>query len=114
MLGEALAGRSPVDGGWWAELDVPRTDVVTVPSGQVVGVVSYAARPRDEAGLILWLHCREENRHGEDQAVAEALVAHALPELGPRRVYAFEFASALTLGLVRAAGAPPPGDPKGT
>ncbi|HWR46460.1 MAG TPA: GNAT family N-acetyltransferase [Pseudonocardiaceae bacterium] len=104
MLGEALAGRSPVDGGWWAELDVPRTDVVTIPSGQVVGVVSYATRPSDEAGLILWLHCRDENRreedrHGEHQAVAEALVAHVLAELEPRTVYAFEFASALTLGL---------------
>ncbi|MGH3800567.1 MAG: GNAT family N-acetyltransferase [Pseudonocardiaceae bacterium] len=104
MFAEALAGCSPVDSGWWAELDVPRTDVLTVPSGRVVGVVSYATRPRDEAGLILWLHGRNENgrnenRHEEDQTVTEALVAHALAELGPRTVYAFEFASALTLGL---------------
>ncbi len=104
MLAEALAGRSLVDSGWWAELDIPRTDVVTVPSGQVVGMVSYATRPNDLAGIILWLHCRDvnrrdENRHDEDSTVAEALVAHTLAELGSRPVYAFEFASALTLGL---------------
>ncbi|MGH3909056.1 MAG: GNAT family N-acetyltransferase [Pseudonocardiaceae bacterium] len=93
MLAEALAGRSPVDSGWWAELDVPRTDVLTSPTGQVVGVVSYAIRPGDGAGLILWLHCHER------QTVAEALFAHALGEFGPRTVYAFEFASALSLGL---------------
>ncbi len=99
MLTEALAGRSTVDSGWWAELDVPRTDVVTVSTGRVVGVVSYATRPNDLAGLILWLHCRDENRRDEDSTIAEALVAHTLAELGPRPVYAFEFASALTLGL---------------
>jgi hypothetical protein len=47
MLAEALAGRSPVDGGWWAELDNILTDVVHDPSGQVRGVVSYAAHPGD-------------------------------------------------------------------
>ncbi len=66
---------------------------------RVVGVVSYATRPGDEAGLILWLHCRNENRREENRPAAEALVAHALAKLGPRTVYAFEFASALTLGL---------------
>lgn len=50
MLAEALAGRSPVDGGWWAELDSPRTDVVHDADGQVLGVVSYALRRRDGAG----------------------------------------------------------------
>ncbi|HKR50234.1 MAG TPA: GNAT family N-acetyltransferase [Pseudonocardiaceae bacterium] len=99
MLDEALAGRSPVDGGWWAELDVPRTDVLTIPTGRVVGVVSYATRPSDKSGLILWLHCRHDNQHEEDQTVTEASVAHALTELGPHTVYAFEFASALTHGL---------------
>ncbi|MGH3695542.1 MAG: GNAT family N-acetyltransferase [Pseudonocardiaceae bacterium] len=99
MLVEALAGRSPVDSGWWAELDIPRTDVVTVPTGQVVGVVSYATRPHDLAGLILWMHCREQNRHAEDRTVADALIAHTLAGLEARPVYAFEFASALTLGL---------------
>jgi ribosomal protein S18 acetylase RimI-like enzyme len=94
MLAEALAGRSPVDGGWWAELDNVLTDVVHDPSGRVRGVVSYAKRPGDGAGLILWLHAEEE-----DQAVAEALVGHALGRLGPRTVHAFEFACALTLGL---------------
>ncbi|GHE13831.1 GNAT family N-acetyltransferase [Streptomyces alanosinicus] len=93
MLAEALAGRSPVDGGWWAELDPPVTDVVHDGTGQVLGAVSYATRPGDGAGFLLWLHCRE------DAAVADALIAHALDRLGPRTVHAFEFASALTHGL---------------
>jgi ribosomal protein S18 acetylase RimI-like enzyme len=93
MLAEALAGRSPVDGGWWAELEAPVTEVLCDHGGQVLGVVSYAARPEDGAGLILWLHCRE------DQALAAALVGRALDRLRGRTVHAFEFASALGLGL---------------
>ncbi|KWX05866.1 hypothetical protein TH66_00585 [Carbonactinospora thermoautotrophica] len=94
MLGEAVAGRSTVDAGWWAELDPPRTEVLVDQAGRVAGVVSFAARPEDKAGLILWLHGRE------DPAMVAALVGHALAELGRRPVvYAFEFASALTLGL---------------
>ena len=94
MLAEALAGRSPVDGGWWAELDPPVTDVVHDGVGEVLGVVSYATRPSDGAGLILWLHCFED-----EETLAKALIARALDRLGPRTVYAFEFASALTHGL---------------
>lgn len=93
MLAEALVGRSTVDAGWWSELAAPTSDVACDAAGRVVGVVSYATRPSDGAGYILWLHGRE------DLAVAEALVAHALDRLGPRTVYAFEFASALSLGL---------------
>ncbi|MCZ7430149.1 GNAT family N-acetyltransferase [Streptomyces sp. WMMC1477] len=93
MLAEALAGRSPVDGGWWAELQSPVTEVICDETGPVLGAVSYALRSSDGAGFILWLHCRE------DQALAEALVARALERLGRRTVHAFEFASALTLGL---------------
>ncbi|WP_240110585.1 N-acetyltransferase [Streptomyces sp. MUM 203J] len=93
MLAEALVGRSTVDAGWWSELEAPATDVACDAVGRVEGVVSHATRPSDGAGYILWLHSRE------DLAVAEALVAHALDRLGPRTVYAFEFASALSLGL---------------
>src|SRR5690606_26664715 len=93
MLAEALAGRSQVDAGWWAELDAPFTDVVQDQTGAVLGVVSYAVRSSDGAGLLLWLHCREE------QQLAERLVDHVLDRLGARTVFAFEFASALTLGL---------------
>jgi ribosomal protein S18 acetylase RimI-like enzyme len=93
MLAETLAGRSPVDGGWWAELDPPCTVVVHDDADEVLGVASYATRPSDGAGLILWLHCLE------DQALAERLIASAFDALGPRTMFAFEFASALTLGL---------------
>ncbi|MET7718542.1 GNAT family N-acetyltransferase [Streptomyces sp. NPDC005407] len=94
MLSDALATRSPVDSGWWAELEPSHTDVVHDSVGKVLGVVSYSTRREDGAGLILWLHCRE------DETVAEALVEHALASLNsPRTMYGFEFASALTLGL---------------
>ncbi|MGW1520790.1 GNAT family N-acetyltransferase [Streptomyces sp. NPDC002287] len=93
MLAEALAGRSPVDGGWWAELETPVTEVICDETRRVLGAVSCATRPSDGAGFILWLHCHE------DPVLAEALIAHALDQLGQRTVHAFEFASALTLGL---------------
>lgn len=45
MLSEARSGRSPVDAGWWAELDAPGVDVTTDTTGRILGVVSYATRP---------------------------------------------------------------------
>jgi ribosomal protein S18 acetylase RimI-like enzyme len=93
MLREALAGRSWVDAGWWAELDPPLTDVLCDSLGGIAGVVSYARRPHDKAGLILWLHCRE------DPARAQSLVDHVVNALGTSTVHAFDFASALSLGL---------------
>ncbi|WP_267595490.1 GNAT family N-acetyltransferase [Carbonactinospora thermoautotrophica] len=93
MLAETLAGRSLVDACWWAEPDPPRTEVLVDPAGRVAGVVSYATRPRDQAGLVLWPHGRE------DPGVVEALLARALHQLGRRTGYAFDVARALTLGL---------------
>lgn len=93
MLTEALAGRSPIDAGWWAELTPPTTYVALDPRGHVVGVISWAQRPKDGTGLILWLHCRE------DAATADALIRHARTALGPSPVQAFQFATALTRGV---------------
>ena len=93
MLAEALEGRSSVDAGWWAELEKPAVQVAVDSSETVVGVVSYAVRPKDGTGLLLWLHCREDAR------TADTLISHVLAELGPREVHAFHFASALSLGL---------------
>ncbi|MFE0424981.1 GNAT family N-acetyltransferase [Streptomyces sp. NPDC058953] len=97
MLREALAGRSPQNGEWWEELAPPATDVLCNPSGTVAGVVSYAVRPGDGAGFILWLHCADDR-----YALLAALVEHALGALeadGPRTVCAFEISSALNYGL---------------
>jgi ribosomal protein S18 acetylase RimI-like enzyme len=80
-----------VDSSFWTELDPPVTEVLT--GDEVLGVISYAVRPSDQAGVILWLHCRE------DPAVAAALIAHALDRLAQRAIVAFDFASALSLGL---------------
>ncbi|MER7112306.1 GNAT family N-acetyltransferase [Streptomyces sp. NPDC000229] len=93
MLRQALQGRSPVDAGWWAELDTPTTQVAMDSTGAVVGAVSYAARPKDGMGQLLWLHCQER------PDVADALIHHTVTALAPRPVHAFHFASALSLGL---------------
>jgi ribosomal protein S18 acetylase RimI-like enzyme len=94
MLADALAGRSAIDSGWWEELRTPTTAVATDPNGAVLGVVSYAVRPHDRTGLILWMHCRE------NPAVARELIGHAAAALADcRALEAFQFASALTLGL---------------
>jgi GNAT superfamily N-acetyltransferase len=93
MLEQAVAGRSPVDAAWWAELDPPAVDVLEHKRGECVGVVSYATRSRDGAGLLLWLHSCEQPE------VVGALIDHGLAELGDRPVDAFDFATALSLGL---------------
>lgn len=95
MLQDALEGRSPVDAAWWAELDAPAAYVAVDGHDRVTGVISYALRPKDDTGLILWLHCRE------NRTVADALIGHALHALGSgsRPVHACDFASALTRGL---------------
>jgi GNAT superfamily N-acetyltransferase len=94
-LAQALAGRSSVDAGWWAELSDLRTDVALSPgSRSVLGVISYAHRVRDNAGVLLWLHTRE------DPAITQVLVRHVLARFGDRGVvHAFDFATALTTGL---------------
>nr|WP_267283454.1 hypothetical protein [Amycolatopsis methanolica] len=94
MLGEALAGRSPVDSSWWEELAAPRTAVAATSDGEVVGVVSFSTRSRDDAGVLLWLHARE------DRTTIDVLLQHVLDELREHRVVeAFSFATALGLGL---------------
>lgn len=49
--------------------------------------------PSDNVGVILWLHGREH------LPVVQALLKRALSELGDRTIHAFDFASALSLGL---------------
>jgi GNAT superfamily N-acetyltransferase len=94
MLEEALAGRSVVDAGWWAELDDLATEVLVDPDGAVQGVLSTAVRPRDDAGLLLWCHGHE------DPMIVWTLVGRATDTLADQpTLHAFDFASALTLGL---------------
>jgi ribosomal protein S18 acetylase RimI-like enzyme len=94
MLTDALAKRSPVDGGWWDELDDLKVDVLTNEVGRVVGVVSFAARHRDNAGVLLWMHAREQKE------LIKALVRHVVCRLETRSsIHAFDFATALSLGL---------------
>ena len=91
-LAEALAGRSPIDSGWWAELTDLHVEAITAPGDTLAGAVSWAIRPSDNTGVLLWLHAREQ------PATVAALVEHATAQhAGPW--HAFDFASALTLGV---------------
>jgi hypothetical protein len=92
MLATALAGRSPIDSSFWDELDPVITVVARDESGQLKGIISFAARQSDHAGVILWLYA------AADQVIG-VLIEHALAEFGPPTVLAYDFASALTLGL---------------
>ncbi|MGW1871479.1 GNAT family N-acetyltransferase [Streptomyces mauvecolor] len=93
MLAEATAGRSRVDTAWWAELATPVTLIAADIHGAVKGVISYALRGKDDTGVILWLHCHE------DENVAAALLGRVVSEFGGRTLHAFHFATALSLGL---------------
>ncbi|MCY0932146.1 hypothetical protein OTB20_39485 [Streptomyces sp. H27-H1] len=59
--------------------------------GRIVGAVSFAVRPADGVGVLLWLHCL-----AEDQAIAQALIDHTLGHCGRRTVYAFDLATAFS------------------
>ncbi len=94
MLQSAIDGVSPVDSAWWEELADLRTEVLPDSDGTPAGAVAYARRPRDRAGVILWLHARE------NPSTVRLLLDHALAGLaGCPTVEAFSFATALGLGL---------------
>ncbi|MGA5703911.1 GNAT family N-acetyltransferase [Peterkaempfera bronchialis] len=94
MLHAALSRTAVLETGWWSEIEPPRTDVLLGAEGQVTGVVCWSVRPRDGAGIVLWLHGREH------PGTVRHLVDHALASLGEHRpAHAFASASPLTLGL---------------
>ncbi|MFE3496204.1 GNAT family N-acetyltransferase [Streptomyces sp. NPDC059175] len=93
MLTDALAGRAGTDQASWGELTPPLADVAQNRQGRTVGAISYALRPADGTGVILWLHCHE------DTNMAERLVRHACAYFGHRPIEAFSLATPLTLGL---------------
>ncbi|MBW0101512.1 N-acetyltransferase [Pseudonocardia sp. KRD291] len=92
-LSEALAGRSPVDSGWWDELDALHHDVAVDDDGHVLGVIASGWRARDTTTVILWCHA------GEDTATLLDLIEHALARHPDSDAEAFSFATALGLGL---------------
>ena len=93
MVQQVAAGYSPVDSGWWDELRDVVIEVVEDDAGTVGGVVAWATRQSDGAGLILCLHGREE------PGVIGLLVDHALERLDRcSQIEAFAFATALSGG----------------
>src|SRR6266487_3509006 len=97
----ALAGQATIDQKWWEALAVLRTIVVT-EGNDVLGVASYGTQKTDGSGTLqpdgsgclLWLHARE------DRPVVEALLAAVFAALQEcPRIYAFWFATPLTVGV---------------
>ncbi|MFE5549635.1 hypothetical protein ACFQ71_38360 [Streptomyces sp. NPDC056534] len=66
------------------EQDELYCEVLISSTGEVQGVVSWADRAREDAGQVLWLHCRNDEQH-----LAETLLRHVLAQLGRRTVYAY-------------------------
>jgi hypothetical protein len=94
MLADAAADCSSVDGGWWAELSEVRVDVLTDTTLGLLGVVSYGHRPRDRAGIIVWVHALE------DPGIVAELIQHAVSRLAEHPVVeAFGFATPFGRGL---------------
>ncbi|WP_433401882.1 GNAT family N-acetyltransferase [Streptomyces sp. CA-146814] len=94
LFAEASRGCTEADAPWWGAYEPPDVQVAVGSGGAIVGAVACARRTKDGAGLIPWLHCRE------DPVVAEALLAHAAAALSSAEsVDAFPFATALTQGL---------------
>ncbi|MCY0923545.1 MULTISPECIES: hypothetical protein [unclassified Streptomyces] len=89
MLGHALEGYCLGDPAAGA-LEELRTDVAVDATGEVVGVSCWAVSERDGEGLLLWLHCVED-----DQRVAGVLVEHILEQAGRRTVHAFKMPTAI-------------------
>lgn len=91
-LGDALQGKSSVDGKFWEDLRA-REEIVFESGGRVRGAAALGADVQG-TGYLLWLYCLE------DREVARALTGAALTRLrGCTRIRAFWFATALGLGL---------------
>jgi GNAT superfamily N-acetyltransferase len=93
MLAMALHAPSGMRPGW-SDLAPPSTDVLIDARGDVFGAVSYAERTTDRVGMLLWLHC-----HEDDRLLADRLVARVLGRFEGRPVRAFELATPLTSGV---------------
>jgi ribosomal protein S18 acetylase RimI-like enzyme len=100
-LPRAQTGQGTIDRVWWDTLATVQTIVATCGK-EVVGAASYGLQktvptgpiPADGSGCILWLHARE-NPTAVDALLTT--VEHVLQSCP--RIYAFWFATPLTLGL---------------
>ncbi|MFK0239053.1 GNAT family N-acetyltransferase [Streptomyces vinaceus] len=90
MLGHVVAGCCPGDAAP-SLLEEPRTEVAVDRDGEVVGAIGWAVRAQGGDGLLLWLHCMED-----DQNIAEIRVRHMLERAGQRTVRAFEAPTAIS------------------
>ncbi len=97
----ALAGQATIDQKWWEALAIIRT-IVAMQGGDILGAASFGIQKKDPfatlqpdgSGCLLWLHARE------DRSVIEALLSAVLTELQAcPRIYAFWFATPLTVGI---------------
>ncbi|MFE0654635.1 GNAT family N-acetyltransferase [Streptomyces sp. NPDC059534] len=87
---QALEGTCPSGPAGRAGLEGVCTEVLVLAGGQVVGAVSWAVRSSDGAGMLLWLHCLDDEQH-----LARVLIERAVDRLGRRTVQAFTEPTAL-------------------
>ncbi|WP_043194727.1 hypothetical protein [Streptomyces sp. NRRL F-2664] len=90
MLGHVLASCCPGD-AVPSLLQKPRTDVAVGSAGEVVGAIGWALSEHGGDGLLLWLHCAEDDQH-----VAQVLVRHMLEHAGRRTVHALATPTAMS------------------
>ncbi|MFE5940798.1 GNAT family N-acetyltransferase [Streptomyces sp. NPDC056470] len=81
-LDRAVEGTCPSGPGAQAGLEGLCTEVYAGADGQILGAASWAVRPSDGAGTLLWLHCLED-----EQYLARALLERAMARLGRRTVH---------------------------
>lgn len=65
-------------------------DVLVSADDAVLGAVSYGVPKGDGAGVLLWLHCMED-----EQGLAQNLIDHTLTQLGRRTVHAYAVSTAM-------------------
>uniref|UniRef100_UPI003F499A5B GNAT family N-acetyltransferase n=1 Tax=Streptomyces sp. CA-141956 TaxID=3240051 RepID=UPI003F499A5B len=89
-LGQAVQGTGPGGPAARAGLEDVCTEVLADADGRVVGAACRAVRSPDGAGMLLWLHCLEDEQH-----LAQALLQCVVGRLGRRTVHAFTEPTAL-------------------
>ncbi|MEV6208726.1 hypothetical protein [Kitasatospora sp. NPDC051914] len=83
-LVSALAARGPDGRPQARALQPPVTEILLDERRRITGVISYALRPYDDAGVVLWAHA------AEDPSTMAVLMGWARVRLGPDRPwYAF-------------------------
>ncbi|MET7458758.1 hypothetical protein ABZT03_44645, partial [Streptomyces sp. NPDC005574] len=98
IRGDRLPGRPAVTAAVLdqaLEQEVLLCEVLVSTAGDVLGAVGWTIHGADGAGVVMWLHCQDD-----EQNLAEVLIRHVLGQFGRRPVHAFTEPTVLTpIGL---------------